>query len=418
MRPLHAGANGTIQNVPENATVKAIGWEEARALVREVTGKLPKLEGVESVPLTKAHGRVLAATVNADRDYPALRRSLRDGFAVHSKDLPGTLQIRGERRAGDEDDGNLERRQALEIMTGAPVPESADAIVMVEHVTRRDNSVLIKKNAEPGQFINPRGAEAKAGQALIKEGVRLDASHVATLAMTGHVNVEVRRKPRVAILATGDEIVPVDRAPDSHQIRNSNSFMLASLVAASGGIPTMLPVSPDRSDALTAFLSIGLEHDMLLVSGGVSAGKYDLVKPCLRTLGVEFVFERVRIQPGQPTAFGTRGGKVVFGLPGNPGSTLVTYQVLARMALEILEGESEPRLPFLRASFVAPFHHKPGLTRFLPAFLEADGQTLRHVPWKGSSDVPALAKANVFLVADEERESWEVGDSIRVIPKP
>ena len=404
--------------MPENGKTKTIGWEEARALVREVAGKLPKLDEVESVPLAKAHGRVLAKTADADRDYPALRRSLRDGFAVHAGDLPGTLQIRGERRAGDGDASNLEQRQALEIMTGAAVPEGADAVVMVEHVTRRSNSVTINKPAKPGQFINAQGAEAKAGQSLIPEGVRLDASHVATLAMTGHVNVEVQRKPRVAILATGDEIVPVDRDPEPHQIRNSNSFMLASLVAASGGIPTVLPVSPDRSDALRAFLSIGLEHDMLLVSGGVSAGKYDLVKPCLRDLGVEFVFERVRIQPGQPTAFGTRSGKPVFGLPGNPGSTLVTYQVLARMALEILGGEIEPRLPFLRASFIEPFQHKPGLTRFLPAYLEADGQTLRHIPWQGSSDVPALAKANVFLVADEERESWAVGDSIRVIPKP
>jgi molybdopterin molybdotransferase len=150
----------------------------------------------------------------------------------------------------------------------------------------------------------------------------------------------------------------------------------------------------------------------------VSAGKYDLVKPCLRELGVTFHFERVRVQPGQPTAFGTFQNKAVFGLPGNPGSSLITFQLFARAALQLLAGETEPLLPLLSARFEAPFRHKPGLTRFLPARLSADGQRLRHLPWQGSSDVPALAKANVFLVADADRESWEVGDSIRVMSKP
>jgi molybdopterin molybdotransferase len=157
---------------------------------------------------------------------------------------------------------------------------------------------------------------------------------------------------------------------------------------------------------------------MLLVSGGVSAGKYDLVKPTLRKLGVEFHFERVRVQPGQPTAFGTMDGKPVFGLPGNPGSSLITYQLFARPALELLCGQDEPLEPFLLARFEAPFRHKLGLTRFLPARLAPDGQSLRHIPWQGSSDIPALARANVFLVADHDRESWDVGDTIRVMLKP
>ena len=156
---------------------------------------------------------------------------------------------------------------------------------------------------------------------------------------------------------------------------------------------------------------------MLIVSGGVSAGKYDLVKPTLRELGVEFRFERVRVQPGQPTAFGIRQNKVVFGLPGNPGSTLITFQLFARAALELLAGLSEPFLPLLSARFAAPFRHKLGLTRFLPAHLSSDGHELRHIPWQGSSDIPALAQANVFLVADHDRESWQVGDSIRVLLK-
>jgi molybdopterin molybdotransferase len=235
--------------------------------------------------------------------------------------------------------------------------------------------------------------------------------------MAGHTSVQVAPRASVAILATGDEIVELEQTPAPHEIRNSNSFMLAALTAASGGIPKILPIARDTREALRPLLEEGLRHDMLLVTGGVSAGKYDLVKPALRELGVKFHFERVRVQPGQPTAFGTADSRVVFGLPGNPGSTLITFQLFARAALELLSGVADPLLPLLSARFEAPFRHKPGLTRFLPARLSSDGEHLRHIPWQGSSDVPALAKANAFLVADHDRESWEIGDSIRVMLK-
>jgi molybdopterin molybdotransferase len=212
--------------------------------------------------------------------------------------------------------------------------------------------------------------------------------------------------------------VALTEKPAPHQIRNSNSYMLAALVTASGGAATILPVAGDTVELLKPLLERGLTQDMLIVSGGVSAGKYDLVKPTLRALGVEFHFERVRVQPGQPTAFGTCNGKPVFGLPGNPGSTLITYQLFARPALELLAGVEEPMLPLLKARFSAPFKHKLGLTRFLPARLASDGESLEHIPWQGSSDIPALARANVFLIADHDRERWAVGDSIRVMLKP
>ncbi len=297
------------------------------------------------------------------------------------------------------------------------MPEGADAIVMVEHVTRNGDLVKIDQTAAAGQFINKRGAEAIAGHVLIPVGTKLDASHIAVLAAEGWTSVPVAAKPRVAILATGDEIAPLDQLPAPHQIRNSNSYMLAALVRATGGDPTILPVALDTKDSLLPLLREGLAYDFLIVSGGVSAGKYDLVKPALRELGVEFLFERVRIQPGQPTAFGAAIGKPVFGLPGNPGSSLITYQLFARPALELLAGGSDIVLPLLSAHFEAPFRHKGGLTRFLPARLNEDGQHLRHISWQGSSDIPALAKANCFLVADHDRESWAVGDSIRVMLK-
>ncbi len=407
--------------VEENKRV--LEFDEARRIVVAAVQSLTRARNIESADLAHAHGRVLAEAIRADRDYPALRRSLRDGFAVKSSDVPGTLRVRGEVRAGEPEQDSLQFGEALEIMTGAPVPAGADAVVMVEHVQRITGSngealVKIDRTADPDQFVNEQGAEAKHGAVLIPAGVKLDASHIATLAMTGHAAVRVETRPRVAILATGDEIVAIEDQPQPHQIRNSNSYMLASLVRATGGEPTILPVARDTRPALRPLLERGLEHDMLIVTGGVSAGKYDLVKPGLRDMGVSFEFERVRVQPGQPTAFGIYSNKPVFGLPGNPGSTLVTFQLFARAAIEILAGVETPILPLLLAQFEAPFRHKLGLTRFLPARLSDDGQRLKHIPWQGSSDIPALARANVFLVADHDRESWEVGDSIRVMPKP
>jgi molybdopterin molybdotransferase len=393
-------------------------FAEARRIVIETVRALALPQTAETVPLDQAHGRILAEDLTADRDYPTLERSLRDGFAIHFQDAPGILKVRGEVRAGEAEKAPLEAGEALEIMTGAPVPAGADAIVMVENIKRLDDGrVQIDARAEQGQFINPRGAEAPAGSLLIPKATMLDASHIASLAMTGHSELKVRTRPSVAILATGDEIVTLDQQPALHQIRNSNSYMLASLVKSSGGTPTILPVATDTREALMPLLEQGLTHDMLIVSGGVSAGKYDLVKPTLRELGVQFHFERVRVQPGQPTAFGTFSNKPVFGLPGNPGSTLITFQLFARAALQLLGGIDYPVLPLLSATFEAPFSHKLGLTRFLPARLSKDGQHLRHIPWQGSSDIPALAKANVFLVADHDRQDWAVGDTIRVLLK-
>jgi molybdopterin molybdotransferase len=404
--------------MPEAARSKTLDFEQARKIVIETLRPISRKWSKEWVALEEAHGRVLGQAVRADRNYPALRRSLRDGFAVKCADVPGKLRVRGEVRAGETEQAPLQRGEALEIMTGAPVPLGADAVVMVEDVSRDGGEVTIEQRAEPGQFINETGAEAQQGSILIPEGTPIDASHVATLAMTGNPTVEVMRRPSVAILPTGDEIVEVAENPAAHQVRNSNSFMLAALVRATGADATILPVGRDTKEALRPLLERGLQHDMFLATGGVSAGKYDLVKPGLRELGVEFHFERVRLQPGQPTAFGVFEHNPVFGLPGNPGSTLVTFQLFARAALELIGGQTEPILPLLTARLEAPFRHKPGLTRFLPARLSADGQHLRNIPWQGSSDLPALAKANAFLVADHDREAWDAGDTIRVMPKP
>ena len=315
-----AGGPCKISSVAAAETkTKALEWEEARSVVLREVMKSLTAAAMETVSIEAAYGRVLAKDIQADRDYPALDRSLRDGFAIHADESPGKLRVIGEVRAGGNQSTALPSGQALEIMTGAPVPAGADAVVMVEHVERDGDTVTIPTKAASGQFINRQGAEAQAGAALVAAGTRLDASHIATLAMTGTINVPVFARPSIAILSTGDELVDVNEIPAPHQIRNSNSYSLAALAAAAGGKPSIQAVARDTEADLIRALKRGLEHDLLLISGGVSAGKYDLVKPCLKKLGASFFFERVRIQPGQPTAFGKAGSEVCLWIARQSG---------------------------------------------------------------------------------------------------
>jgi molybdopterin molybdotransferase len=397
--------------------MSAMTFAEARdcVLSRVATGRAAP--PVETVGLAEAAGRVLAEDIFADRDYPPVARSVRDGFAVRSADLPGTLRVAGEVRAGGRYTGPVGPGEAVEIMTGAPVPPGADAVVMVEHTSRDGDRVTTGRAPRPGEFINPAGAEARKGDAVLRRGQRLDYSAVALLATVGAVRIRVCARPRVAVLATGDEIVEPDQVPEDFQIRNSNVWSLAAQVARAGGLPEILPVAPDELAATRALLERGLAADLLLISGGVSAGKYDLVERALAALGAGFFFDRVRIQPGQPLVFGRAREKFFFGLPGNPASTMVTFELFARAAVELLGGQCEPVLPLTLAELTRDFRHKAGLTRFLPASLSPGGRFLTPVPWQGSSDVPALARANAYLVAAADREEWKAGELIQVLLK-
>jgi molybdopterin molybdotransferase len=300
-------------------------------------------------------------------------------------------------------------------MTGAPLPPGADAVVMIEHVNRRENRVAISRSIERGENVTRQGTEAKRGEILLRAGIRIGFAETGLLAMVGRERVRVFRQPRVAILPTGDEIVEPGVAPQPHQIRNSNAWSLAVQVRRAGGIPQILPVARDSPDSTP--IERGLQADLLLLSGGVSAGKYDFVEQALSVLGAKFFFTRVLIQPGQPVVFGAVGEKFFFGLPGNPGSTMVTFELFARAAIERLGGLEQPMLPLLRAKLTRDFRHKTGLTRFLPARLSEDGSTVEPLGWQGSGDIPALARANAFLVAEADRESWNEGDDIRVLLK-
>lgn len=392
-------------------------FEQARACVLQEASKRRLTYNVERIATLEAAGRVLAEDIPADRDYPPFARSARDGFAVRAEDLPGTLEVIGEVRAGEMFHGSVGAGQAVEIMTGAPLPDGADAVVMVEHTSRDGSRVIIDRTHKPGDNFNPRGIEAKQGTTVLSAGTRLGFAEVATLATVGRERITAYKKPRVAILPTGDEIVGVGETPQSFQIRNSNAWSMAVQAARAGAEPVILPIARDTFEATMKLVKQGLECDMLLLSGGVSAGKYDVVEQVLAELGAEFFFTRVAIQPGQPVVFGRAQSKFFFGLPGNPASTMVTFEIFARAAIELLGGASVAPLPFLEAKLTKEFRQKTGLTRFLPARVAPGGEFVEPVSWQGSGDVAAIARANAFLVSEPDREVWAEGDRIRVLLK-
>jgi molybdopterin molybdotransferase len=395
----------------------ALTFEQARScILREVRSGL-SIPKTQEVSVLDSAGRVLAEAIAADRPYPPFPRAARDGFAVRAQDLPGELRILGEARAGEPYSGQVGPGEAVEIMTGAALPDGCDAVVMVEYSVRNGNRVRIDRHAAPGDNFTPQGAEADEGKLVLAPYRRIDFTGVAVLAMVGRDRVHVCRKPRVAIIPTGDELVEVYERPKQFQIRNSNAWALAVQVERAGGIAEIAGIARDNPAATRALIERGLECDLVLLSGGVSAGKYDLVENVLADFGAEFFFDRVLIQPGQPLVFGRVQQKFFFGLPGNPASTMVTFEVFARAALELLGGIAEPVLPFTRAKLAADFRQKAGLTRFLPARLSPDGAEIAPEAHYGSGDVPALARTNAFLVTDPHREEWAAGDDIQVLMK-
>jgi len=397
--------------------VATLSFEQARQCVLDRLQASRPEPKIERVSLSEAAGRVLAEPITSDRDYPALARSVRDGFAVRAADLPGELVVIGEVRAGESFSGEVQPGEALEIMTGAPLPRGADSVVMVEHCTVAGDRVTVPRTLALGENVSPQASQARQNEVLIEAGHRLGFAEIALLATVGWTNVPVYARPQVAILATGDEIVEVNETPLDYQIRNSNVESLAVQVKRAGGCPTVLPIARDLYEATRELTEHGLRSDMLLLSGGVSAGKYDIVERVLADLGAEFYFDRVLIMPGQPLVFGQARDRFFFGLPGNPASTMVTFEIFARSAVELLGGQKEATLPLVWSKLSQDFRQKTGLTRFLPAVLSADGSQITPLAWQGSGDVPALARANAFLVTEPDREAWAAGDWIRVLLK-
>jgi molybdopterin molybdotransferase len=398
-------------------------FEEARqAVIREVTRLMPSSPRTkETVALSDALGRVVAQEIHADRAYPPFDRSVRDGFAVRAADIrPGAkLRCIGELKAGDEPKISVTPGTCVQIMTGAAVPAGAGAVVMIEHTRAEGSTVEFLRAAEPGQHIVPRGKEAAEGQLLVAVGSRLGFAEIAAVAQVGTVRVQVFRKPRVAILSTGDEVVPAETKPGDFQIRNSNAFSLAAQVTIAGGEPVVLTNAKDTEEDLRAKITQGLKENLLILSGGVSAGKYDLVEKVLRDLGAEFFFDAVAIRPGKPTVFGKCSGKPVFGLPGNPISTMVTFELFAVPAVQLLSGTEARPLAFLEAHLGEPLYEKTGLAHFLPARLDwADGAPrVSPLQWQGSGDLAAVAKSNCFLFVPADRGEFAIGETVSVLPR-
>jgi len=287
---------------------------------------------------------------------------------------------------------------------------------MVEHCTRNeDGSISTDRKPEPGENIAPRGCEATANSTILKRGTGLDYTAIAALASIGRASLQVFKKPEVAILSTGDEIVNVHDKPTDTQIRNSNAWSLTAQVTRAGGVANVLPVARDTIDHTRNLLRQALASALVLLSGGVSAGKYDVVEPTLEELGAEFYFDRVLIQPGQPLVFGKALERFFFGLPGNPASTMITFELFARTAIALLSGATDTEPPFAWARLTEPFHHRTGLTRFLPANVR-DGE-VTPVSSNGSGDIPALCRSNAYLVADPETPRYATGDLIRILFK-
>jgi molybdopterin molybdotransferase len=411
-------------------SARVVSFEVARHLVEQHAVGVCSGE-VETVDLLAGLGHVLAEGIVADRDFPPFARATRDGYAVRAADLaevPARLEVVGEVKAGEWPEPgvcSVERGQAVGIMTGAPLPAGADAVVMVEHTSLIAKSVDVRCSVTRGENFVPRGAEARAGQLLLDQGRRLDHAGIAIAASVGKSRVQVFRKPRVAVLSTGDEVVELDPTPGPAQIRNSNSYSLAAQVQNAGGEAVRLAIAPDERGRLRSLIEEGLDCDLLLMTGGVSMGKYDLVEQVLGELKAEFYFTGAEIQPGRPVVFGSCGStvknssvkKYFFGLPGNPVSTMVTFELFARPMIEALAGMTPQRLVFLRARLKSEIRTKTGLKRFLPAVLsgEFENAEVELARWQGSGDIAALARANCYVVVPPDRERIGAGEWVSLL---
>ena len=374
----------------------------------------------EFIPLLAAQGRILAEDILADRDYPPFDRSIRDGYSVRAADThPGaTLHCIGELKAGDTPSTTVQSGSCIQIMTGAALPPGADAVIMIEHTQRNADTVTLDRAVQPRQHVVPQGSEQAANKTVLTKGTRLGFAHIAAAAQVGAAQVIVFRKPRIAILSTGDEVVDYATIPGPFQIRNSNSVSLAAQAAALHAEPVLLGNAKDIHDDLREKIPTGLQADALVLSGGVSAGKYDLVEPVLKEFKAETIFDAVAIRPGKPVVFALCQGKPVFGLPGNPVSTMVTFELFVRPAVDILSGTDPSPLPFVEAVITQRLSEKPGLTHFLPATLEyGDQARVTPLTWQGSGDIIAMSRANCLLVVPPDRETIEPGERVRVLPR-
>lgn len=420
---------------------RVLCFREARQLVEDYA-KLVQPTSTEKVSLNRAVARFLAEPICADRDLPPFARATRDGFAVHAADLvnpPVRLSVIGEIKAGAVPESlphKVAPGETVAIMTGAPLPADTDAVLAIEDTSSGgDQMVEALRTLAVGENVVAKAADALAGEVLLPAGVRLTPARIAAAAAVGSSTVTVYRRPQVAILTTGDEIVPIHTFPGPTQIRNSNLYSLAAQIELAGGEPVPLPISPDEPRRLRELMAEALTRDLALFVGGASVGRYDLVEEVVKEFKAEFDFTGVRIQPGKPLVFGrathmiaghrraaaSAGSTAVrrvpfFGMPGNPVSAMVTFELFVRPVVRALAGGEAISLLFPSARLACEFTTHPGLTRFIPArsSMTKAGASVEPLPWHGSGDVVTSARANCLLVVPDDRERIAAGEDVSI----
>jgi molybdopterin molybdotransferase len=377
--------------------------------------------GIERVSIDNAVGRFLAQDIVADSDLPPFDRSQMDGYAVQSGDTanaPVELKIVGESAAGKGWHNELRKGKAVRIMTGAPVPKGADTVQKVELTRESGSIVTILEPVKKGTSIVNKGSEVKKGQKVIAQGERITENLIASIAAFGNTTVKVAKQPRIAIIGTGSEIVEIGQKPGRDQIRNSNSVMLKVLAEKAGTVPTVFPNAGDNiSDLKFQISDASANADILITTGGVSVGKYDLTKAALTELGAKIFFERVALKPGKPTVFAKLKKTLVFSLPGNPVSAAVTFQLFVRTAIRLMQNSNAPKA---KEGFAVLKHSVKGNRErdsHLPAILTAtkdanlQAETLK---WGGSSDFIGYARADC-LVSVPKGKVYSAGDIAKIV---
>jgi len=399
---------------------------EAIQIVKERTRAMAS----ESITLEDSLGRYLAQNIIADCDLPPFDRSQMDGYAVRAADVgeatevrPASLKIVGESAAGRGWHHEMSSGQAVRIMTGAPVPKGADSVQQVELTREADGEVEILEAVAEGRSIVKRGAEIQTGTRVLNSGERINAGMMAVLASFGYRQVSVGRRPRVAVLATGSELVAVDQKPGQDQIRDSNNFSISAYTQIAGALVERLPLAGDNQALLkTQINEASARSEVVITSGGVSVGVYDFTKTALKELGAEFFFERVALRPGKPTVFARLpNGTLVFGLPGNPVSVSVTFNLFARSAILALQGATETGLAVDTAVLGKNVKAAKERESYLPARLSTDDEgrlIAEPLKWGGSSDFIAFARATALVVVPADTGLIEAGTRVRVLRLP
>lgn len=380
--------------------------------------------GTERVGLADAAGRILAEDVSARWDLPPFDNSAMDGYAVAAATAaaaPATLPVSGESRAGGGMPEPLAAGAAMRIFTGAPLPPGADAVVMQEDTRREGERVVIEAAPRAGQHVRRRGEDLAAGAAMLAGGARLGPGEIGLLAGQGVSSVSVFRRPRIALLSTGDELRDVSDPPVPGTIVNSNAYALAAQVTEAGGDPWVLPIAPDVEGAIAERVREGLRADVLITVGGVSVGDYDLVHTVLAGAGVERRLWKVAIKPGKPVCFGVHGDVPVVGLPGNPIGAMITFEVFVRPALRRMLGDPRPHRAVHRVRLAHAHRHKPGRTELARAAFvdggegEGGARSVRLHSRQGSGSLPSMVGVDALVILPPDREAFEEGDELRAL---